>query len=134
MLQEERCLRYLWIICQSTVVAFRPLLKKIRKFFRCLNAKVCYKSRGALGTSGSFVNQPSWQPMQCVWTVVVSLKSSYNFLCFHHKGRKCWGLYLLPPIKTVFFCGGKFWIRNDSLHHHVVLPQCNLLSVPKQWM
>ena len=60
MLQEERCLRYLWIICQSTVVAFRPLFKKIRKFFRCLNAKVCYKSRGALGTSGSFVNQPAW--------------------------------------------------------------------------
>ena len=111
-----------------------------------LNAKARYKSRGALGTSGSFFNQPPWhtglyiqkqlelQSIQSEWTASRFLKSSNNFLRLHHSGRICWGLYLLSPIKTVFNYGGKFEIRNDWLRHRVILPRHNFMSVSKYWM
>ena len=57
-----------------------------------------------------------------------------KFLCFHQNGRICWGLYYLPPNETVFICGGKFEIRNDSLRHRQKLPWRNFMSVSKYWM
>ena len=105
-----------------------------------LNTKARYIGRGALGTSGSFVTQPSWHTelqnsLSCSQCKELTRGVFLGkFLRFHHNGRICWGLYHLPPIETFFICGGKFEIRNDSLRHRVKLPWRNLMSASKYWM
>ena len=102
--------------------------------------KARYKKRGALGTSGSFVNQPSWHTelqnsLSCSQCKALTRGAFLGkFLRFHQNGRICWGLYYLPPNETVFICGGKFEIRNDSLRHRLKLPWRNFMSVSKYWM
>ena len=105
-----------------------------------LNTKARYIGRGALGTSGSFVTQPSWHTelqnsLSCSQCKALTRGAFLGkFLRFHHNGRIFWGLYYLPPIETFFICGGKFEIRNDSLRHRLKLPWRNFMSVSKYWM
>ena len=60
-----------------------------------LNTKARYKRRGALGTFGSFVNQPSWHTelqnsLTCSQCKALTRGAFLGkFLRFHHNGRIC---------------------------------------------